>query len=699
MMSADAKMTTRNAFLAWAEQLSRDECLVFLLFALLPVIVLVANPDVYGNRIGDIDTWFYYGHFTSLGQYRHVDASIGNNYYQTRLPYLIPGYIIFSVFSEAWAKFILAYASYAATVASFYYLVVANFGRRQAVLVTALFATDVFFVRAYGWNYVDIGVIAYFTMGMAGLTWAARGETGRFGKLVLAGFAFACMLFIHLGSAILAVPALAYVWYVMPEARTRLGMTYVIIGVVVGAVAAQVVFGVLNKAIWGSRFFFLIEQIAVGRIELKTNPSWESPFALLRNGPWVTVHFAIWLASAVALGFANFGRVQFDRRDVVWLLSVIILYAVLFAVDAAGFSNFTMREGLRMTFFLTTSYFCLPFLIGVMPSRWMAGLIVLITIAALAANLRLHIDEHLSNGLIVALVIALALTVGFYLRRTAVTAMALLAVIAARFFVVWPFAQNETIYQAHALIRSLAGNDLPRFITSDKDPLYGMILSCIVSTFTERAWWLHGTKFPDLPNLAMWQNNKVFVLSSIITDINDVERQLATKVDRIVPLGYFSLGPPGQVVHVFEFEASNRIGFPAAFAQFQAQRAAIPAAMLPSTLGSGTVSGDGRLANGKSGAGYLNFGPYAMLAAGKYQVVFTYGPVIGRQGWDVVGLDQATGRKRMLAEGVFPETEKAGQLMTVDIDLPGSVMNFETRTQFFGKGTLGVAAIGIVPLN
>ncbi len=689
---------TRTSFLPSLLPASGGSRVILALFAILPIVVVLANYEVLGNRVGDIDTWFYYGHFTSLGQYRNVDAFIGNNYYQTRLPYLIPGYIVFSLFSETWAKFILAYLSYAVTTASFYYLVAANFDRQKAMLVTALFATDVFFVRGYGWNYVDIGVLAYFNIGMAALTWAGKEQAGRFVKLALAGFAFACMLFIHLGSIILAAPALAYVWYRIPEARTRRGMNWTIAGIVVGAVIAQLLFGILNKAIWGSRFFFLVEQLAVGKIELKTNPSWESPFALLRNGPWVTVHFGIWLASVAALILNLLGRVRFERPAIVWLLCVVVLYAALFAVDAAGFSNFTMREGLRMTFFLTASYFCLPFLIEATLPRWATSSVVAICVLALAANLRLHLDEHLVDGRILAAVIALALSLGFYVRRAAIMAAALVVVIAARFFIVWPFAQNETIYQAHALIQSLAGNDLPRFITSDKDPLYGSILACVISTFTERAWWMHGQNFPELPPQAMWNKSKVFLLSSTIKDPTEAARLLGPNVDKIEPIASFRLGASSNTFYVSQFEVTNRIGFPAAFAKYQGQSSAIPAAALPSTIEGDSIRSKSRLADGKSKAGYLTFGPYASLSRGKYRFVFKYGPSSGQQEWDVVVPDGGKGM-RTLAKGMFAPTDNVGQEETVDVDLPIDVINLETRAHFAGSGTLGVSAIGIIPLD
>ena len=44
-------------------------------------------------------------------------------------------------------------------------------------------------------------------------------------------------------------------------------------------------------------------------------------------------------------------------------------------------------------------------------------------------------------------------------------------------------------------------------------------------------------------------------------------------------------------------------------------------------------------------------------------------------------------------------TDNVGEEVTVDVDLPIDVINLETRAHFAGNGTLGVSAIGIIPLD
>lgn len=671
---------------------------IMAMLVLLPVIALLANPEILGNRIGDIDTWFYYGHFTSLGDYRNVEPQlVGNNYYQTRLPYLIPGYLIFSLFSEPVAKFVLAYLSYAAAVGCFYYIVLANFGRQHAGLVTVLFATDVFFVRGYGWNYVDIGVLVYYTAGVAAITWSARSAEHRFAKMAVAGFAFVSMLFVHLGSAVLAAPALAYAWYVLRGEPLQPAAVRLCSGIVLGGIVAQLLYGLLNVAIWGSKFFFLLEQIAVGRIELQTNPSWESPVALLANGPWLTIHLAVFVAAILACGLSLARVIRLPGRDLVILFGLVLFYGLLFGLDAGRLSNFTMREGLRMTFLLTVTYFSLAILITPIVSRRLELGVALLAMLALVANLRLHMQPNLVPGWALAALIAAALGVALVVKRPIAMAAAVALLIAARALVAWPFAQAPGIYQAHSLIRSLSGKDLPRFIADAKDPLYGAILAQVVSSFTERAWWMHSTAFPILPAPSVWNKTKLFVLSSQFTDAADVARQLVAEADIVEPIGSFRIGESGSRFMVFGFEVTNRVTLLQPLAKLQNRRSAIPAAELPSVFGPETIVGTGRsTANLKLDAGYLSFGPYAALAAGHYRVVMTYGPSSGAQRWDIVGLGPA-GQPIELRSGELPDTVHSGEQLVVELDLAAPVRGVEARTFFVGGGALTLGSVGIVP--
>ena len=163
--------------------------------------------------LGDLDTWFYYGHFTTkLGLYRDVNPFIEHDYYQTRLSFILPGWFIFHVFSTFVARVIHYYIYYIVISFSLLYVLSMNTSGAAALLATIMLGTDIYFIRSAGWNYVDIGVLCYLSLTFVSLTAAVRSIRPEL-WVATAGFCFACAVVTHLGSIVAAVPVVGYAWY------------------------------------------------------------------------------------------------------------------------------------------------------------------------------------------------------------------------------------------------------------------------------------------------------------------------------------------------------------------------------------------------------------------------------------------------------------------------------------------------------
>ena len=61
--------------------------------AVVPLVYLVIDPSFGQNQIGDPDTWFYFGLAKSF--WHQLGPDFPNDYYETRLPYIIPAAVIF----------------------------------------------------------------------------------------------------------------------------------------------------------------------------------------------------------------------------------------------------------------------------------------------------------------------------------------------------------------------------------------------------------------------------------------------------------------------------------------------------------------------------------------------------------------------------------------------------------------------------
>src|SRR5260370_20801347 len=87
--------------------------------ALVPLLYLAINPSFGQNQAGDIDTWFYYGLAKTF--WYPWGHDFHNDYYETRLPYIIPAAIIFAALSDRIASLTLSFLVYCTFAFSFFY--------------------------------------------------------------------------------------------------------------------------------------------------------------------------------------------------------------------------------------------------------------------------------------------------------------------------------------------------------------------------------------------------------------------------------------------------------------------------------------------------------------------------------------------------------------------------------------------------
>ena len=89
-------------------------------------------------------------------------------------------------------------------------------------------------------------------------------------------------------------------------------------------------------------------------------------------------------------------------------------------------------------------------------------------------------------------------------------------------------------------------------------------------------------------------HDRVFVISSSVSDYAAIERDLAPQVDAVKPLASMQIQRAGGNLWIHEFDVVNRVSLLATLAEFQARGAAIPGSALPSLVG--RVEGNDRIA-------------------------------------------------------------------------------------------------------
>ena len=161
----------------------------------LPLVVLWHRADALFSPLWYADPWFYLGYFRNLINYKR-DLFFGS-YYGSRLAWVLPGFLVHSLFSPLVANLILHLTVHLTATLSFFAILRRLTGHRSAFLATMVFSVDPWLWAATGWDYPDGAGIAYCLLAIALLTRSAARPVRQW-SLLLAGIAMAGMAYTHL---------------------------------------------------------------------------------------------------------------------------------------------------------------------------------------------------------------------------------------------------------------------------------------------------------------------------------------------------------------------------------------------------------------------------------------------------------------------------------------------------------------------
>ena len=232
--------------------------------AALAVIALVAFGVAVladGGRLNPpnyLDPWIYTASMWNSDFMYHF---YGATYYPSRVPWILPGYLLNLVFSHEAAFYIQHTAFALAGALAAWYLIRSFYGRTAALVVFALVSTSLLFYVSHSTDYPDGAQITFVLLGAAaGLTAAqARRRALRLG---MAGFFLAAALGTNLftGVYVLGV-VLCYllVRFPRPGRRTLLEVVIDAVPAIGGAALLLVACGSFAKS-KGAEFLFFMPQ-------------------------------------------------------------------------------------------------------------------------------------------------------------------------------------------------------------------------------------------------------------------------------------------------------------------------------------------------------------------------------------------------------------------------------------------------------
>jgi hypothetical protein len=504
----DANSLARRRLLrrAWAAAQREDVAGVLALGGVLGIAALAywwTRAPLY-NPSGTIDPWLYTALFVNFDQiYEHF----GTTYYASRLPWIVPGRIVYGVLPVDAAYWVLHGLAFSGGVAALFFLVRRYLGVAAAVVGAATLALTPMYWNAQYWDYIDGVTLTYL---LAGLCFGLPLASGplRAVSLAAAGFFFAAAVTTNLFVALVAgIYPIAYV-FVQPTTglRPRFVMAFKdVAALLVGATALVAALGFYARENGGPFLFFepQVDVIRSGIVGAYKVPGYE----WLRSEPrlLVPVFLVAVAAPVLALG-RRLPPFRFAAGATAGLafLTIVIYGWEFFAGGSVleysyYFSYFAISIALTMASVAAMA-------ISLVRSRWAAkaGVAAATTIAAVVSlGLIFHNEREEWTGrsgmrIAVAMMALAALMVAgaVVIRRTRVGTVA--AVIAT----------GAVAAASHFAINSSTGTFVVSFTAPNNRNLYHAALDQVafVKHSTSRdnslpTFWYSAAKRPDFVSI------------------------------------------------------------------------------------------------------------------------------------------------------------------------------------------------------
>jgi hypothetical protein len=207
------------------------------------------------NAPGTIDPWLYTALFVNFDQ---IYENFGTTYYASRLPWIVPGRILYEALPLDIAYWILHGLAFAGGVTALFFLVRRYLGIAPAVVGAATLALSPMYWNAHYWDYIDGVMMTYLLGGLCLGLPLARGSR-RAASLAGAGVFFAAAVTTNLLAAVFALIYPVMYVFVQPASglRQRVALALKdVAALLVGASVLVVALGFYARANGGSFFFF-----------------------------------------------------------------------------------------------------------------------------------------------------------------------------------------------------------------------------------------------------------------------------------------------------------------------------------------------------------------------------------------------------------------------------------------------------------
>jgi hypothetical protein len=321
----------------------------YLVLALLPWLILAFSSAWIYNTLAGIDHWIYFGYF--LNYPRYVAEWFPDRYYGGRLAWVLPGYLLHSLFDPKTARYILHLGFYYIAIFSLYGLLRRAVGSRMALLTSVLFGTYSFFLGAIGWDYVDGAGLTYNLLALLCLDRAATSNRQRL--WLLAGGAAAAAMFYCNAFLIVFFPLLlAFYFYQVHQGFSRSTLRIALrlaIWAAVGILLVTLVLGTVNYAVGGGFWFYASSLEFIGSNTSKSNPWFKEGWHWAVRAAWLALPLVTAIGTVFYLVLGKLRR-TFGKRD------LRLFFALQYLACAVIMIAWHMAGGLGLQGYYYNSY-------------------------------------------------------------------------------------------------------------------------------------------------------------------------------------------------------------------------------------------------------------------------------------------------------------------------------------------------------
>ncbi|MCW8131821.1 MAG: hypothetical protein KIS92_15855 [Planctomycetota bacterium] len=233
----------------------------------LPFLLYAINPNLTFANDHHCDAWIYHGLFYSFDLHMTM---IPGRYFASRLPAVVPGYLLYSAFPFAIAHFAYHLLFYYLGLFSVYSILSKLRDRATGFLIALLFGTHTMILGIASTDYVSFPTLVFFTMFMAFFLKACTARKTGFLYLVASGCFAGCAFWNNL-STIIFLPffLLLGIWYYFrarhTEDRFAVPLLKICAWLFAGFLICTAICSLCNVAIANGSIFFFMSQVNYAR--------------------------------------------------------------------------------------------------------------------------------------------------------------------------------------------------------------------------------------------------------------------------------------------------------------------------------------------------------------------------------------------------------------------------------------------------